>query len=111
MGNGANRLIRGSNPDWSSVTHGPGRPRLAVSGLPRGCASRTFALRVRMVSSASAPARTVIRLDRRLKLRDDVRRARLYVFAGDLRSGVHVIKIVVDFGPDRLTRTVRFRVC
>jgi WD40-like Beta Propeller Repeat len=110
-GRGAHRLIRGSNPDWSSVTGGPGRPRLAVSGLPRGCASKTFALRVRVVSSASAPARTVIRLDRRLRLRDDVRRARLYVYAGDMRSGPHVVKIVVNFGPDRLTRSVRFRVC
>lgn len=110
-GGAAHRVADGSNPDWTSVTGGPGRPRLAISGLPRGCARRTFALRARVVSSASAPARMVMRLDRRLKIRDDVRRARLYVYAETMRSGVHEVKVVVTFGPDTLTRTVRFRVC
>jgi len=110
-GGGAHRVADGSNPDWTSVTGGPGRPRLAISGLPRGCARRTFGLRARVVSSASAPARMVMRLDRRLKIRDDVRRARLYVYAEAMRSGVHEVKVLVTFGPDKLSRTVRFRVC
>jgi dipeptidyl aminopeptidase/acylaminoacyl peptidase len=110
-GGAARKVADGSNPDWTSVTGGPGRPRLVFSGLPRGCASKTFALRASVVSKAAAPARMVIRLDGRLKIRDDVRRARLYVYAESMRKGVHVVKAVATFGPDKLTKSVRFRVC
>lgn len=110
-GGGARRVADGSNPDWSSVTGGPGRPRLVFSGLPHGCASKTFAMHARVVSRATAPARMVIRLDHRLKIRDDVRRARLYVYAETMRTGVHVVKAVATFGPDKLTKSARFRVC
>jgi len=107
----ARKVADGSNPDWTSVTGGPRRPRLVFSGLPHGCASKTFAMHARVVSKAVAPARMVIRLDHRLKIRDDVRRARLYVYAEAMRPGIHVVKVVATFGPDKLTKSVRFRVC
>jgi Tol biopolymer transport system component len=110
-GGGAHRLVQGSNPDWTSVQGGPGKPRLAVTGRPRGCARKTFALRVRVVSRASAPAEIVMRLDGRLRIRDDGRRARLYVYAERMRSGSHRVRIVARFGPETLTRYVRFRIC
>jgi Tol biopolymer transport system component len=36
-GSGQQEIAPGGEPFWSSITAGPGRPRLTVSGLPRGC--------------------------------------------------------------------------
>ena len=52
-----------------------------------------------------------MRLDGRLKFRDDVRSGRLFVYAERMRRGLHRVSVIADFGPDRLRRTVRFKVC
>ena len=111
-GSGARRLVGGSNPEWSNVTYGPGRPRLRISGVPRGCARGTFAIRLRVVTSASAPTRMTFRLDGRYRGYLTKKSSLFRVFSYEAkRPGVHRLKVVVSFGPDRLTRAIRFRRC
>jgi WD40-like Beta Propeller Repeat len=111
-GQGAHELIRGSNPEWSNVRGGPGRPRLRISGVPRGCANGTFGIRVRVVTSARAPTRMTFRLDGRFRGNLTRKSSLFRVFYYEAkRPGTHRLKVVVRFGPDRLVRTIRFRRC
>ena len=111
-GAGARRLTRGSNPEWSNVTGGPGRPRVAVSGVPRGCVRGTFAVRLRVLSSAAAPTQMTFRLDGRYRGSVAKKNVRFRIYGYEARRrGRHTLRVVIRFGPERLVRTIRFRRC
>lgn len=111
-GGGAHRLVGGSNPEWSNVTYGPGRPRLKVSGVPHGCAQGTLRIRLRVITSAVAPTRMTFRLDGHYRGYFTKRNSLFRIFAYEAkRPGQHTLKVVVTFGPDRFVRTIHFRRC
>jgi Tol biopolymer transport system component len=111
-GDGAHRLLGGSNPEWSNVTGGPGRPHLRISGVPHGCARGTFRIRLPVVTSAAAPTRMIFRLDGRYHGELGRKRSLFRVFAYEAkRPGRHTLKVVVSFGPDKFRRTIHFRRC
>jgi hypothetical protein len=86
-------------------------PRIAIRGLPRGCASRGFRLRIR-IGDRSRLRGAQVRLDGRLVRTTKRKRLRLRVPARTLRAGRHRVTVVARDSPgNRARKSVRFRRC
>jgi hypothetical protein len=111
-GQGAHRLVGGSNPEWSNVTGGPGRPRVKVSGVPRGCARGTLRIRIRVLTSAAAPIRMTFRLDGRYRGYLTKKKLVFRIFSYEAKKrGRHTLKVAIQVGPERFVRNIHFRRC
>ncbi len=94
----------GTSPD---VT----RPRVRISGVSGGCATRNFTARVR-VRDSSGIRRTSVFLDGRRVRRTSRTRFSLRIEVRGLRVGRHRIRVVaVDRAGNRRVRTRSFRRC
>jgi hypothetical protein len=72
----------------------------------------TFAIRVRVITSASAPTRMTLRLDGRHINGSNKKSALLRIYGYQVkRRGPHTLTVAVRFGYEKLARTIRFRRC
>jgi phosphatidylinositol-3-phosphatase len=107
----ANAAQEGLKPFEEDVYNKPDpKPKLTVSGIPRGCAPSSFRLKVKVVARRLGSV-TVTRDGHRLAKRK-VRSFSVRIHTKKLKQGKHRLVVAATDGAARSTRkTGRFRVC